>query len=290
MRHDFGRPAWPGVTAALAAIVLALLMVLYAAQTARADEEPEFQGQVVGGKAVPNGKYPFVVALLDTRNGRSAYQQQFCGGTLIGRSSVLTAAHCVEGLPARPLRVAVGRTKLNSQQGQLRRVSRISVHPRYDSRRNFGYDAAVLKLNKPVSGVKPIRLSGRKQDFLENPGRRATVAGWGNTTVQPPEGGNRVSYPDRMREVRVPLVADRRGKAVYGKDYLPRIMVATYAPGRGVCWGDSGGPLFSRAGGAHWQVGITSFGAGCGAKGYPQVYTEVNAFAIKSFINRAARQ
>lgn len=274
----------------LAASFLALLSILYGAQTARANEEPEFEGQVVGGKPVPSGKYPFMVALLDTRNGGTAYRQQFCGGTLIDRNSVLTAAHCVKGLPTSPLRVAVGRTKLNSSQGQLRRVTRVFVHPRYAPNRNMSHDAAVLKLNKAVGGIRPIRLAGGKQNFLEKPGRQATVAGWGNATRQPPDGGNRTSYPNRMREVNVPLVADRRGKSVYGSNYVSAVMVSTYAQGKGVCWGDSGGPLFSKAGGAYRQVGITSFGAGCGAKGYPQVYAEVNAYAVKSFISKAARK
>jgi secreted trypsin-like serine protease len=278
------------VLAVLAAALLALLVVLYVAQTARAAEEPEFEGQVVGGRAVPNGKYPFVAALLDTRNGGSAYRQQFCGGTLIDRNSVLTAAHCVDGVPARYLRVAVGRTVLNSRQGTLRRVSRVFVHPGYAPDRNMGYDAAVLKLNKAVKGTRPVRLAGGNQDFLEKPGRRATVAGWGNTTVQPPDGSNATDYPNRMREASVPLVSDRRANNVYKSEYQPRIMVATYAARKGVCWGDSGGPLLSRTGGAYRQSGIVSFGAGCGARGYPQVYTEVNAYANKRFISGAARR
>lgn len=109
---------------ALASSLALLLVSLVYAQDARAEEDPDpsVEGQVIGGSGVPNGKYPFVVAVLDRRAGGSAYQQQFCGGTLIDRNSILTAAHCVKGLQPQRLRVTVGRTALKSNQGAIRRV------------------------------------------------------------------------------------------------------------------------------------------------------------------------
>ena len=90
----------------------------------------------MGGLWVPNGKYPFLAALLDVRNGHTMFQQQICGGTLIDKNSVLTAAHCVYGRSAAPLRVTIGRTVLGSSQGEKRGVSRIFVHRRYDPNLN----------------------------------------------------------------------------------------------------------------------------------------------------------
>ena len=54
------------------------------------------------------------------------------------------------------------------------------------------------------------------------------------------------------------------------------------------CDGDSGGPMFATLAGKRYQVGITSFGRGCGARGYPGVYTEVSAGAIRTFVVHAA--
>jgi secreted trypsin-like serine protease len=112
---------------------------------------------------VPNGKYSFVAALLNTSYGRAPFYQQFCGGSLIDQDSVLTAAHCVtgrRGIPVlpRPLRITVGRTVLNSDQGQKSWVSRIFIHPRYNGD-TVTYDAAVLKLSSSVSGIAPIKLA-----------------------------------------------------------------------------------------------------------------------------------
>ena len=55
------------------------------------------------------------------------------------------------------------------------------------------------------------------------------------------------------------------------------------------CRGDSGGPMFVEdASGVRRQIGIISFGYGCGATSFPRVYIEVSAEPIFSFIERAA--
>ena len=239
----------------------------------------------MGGTAVPDGKYPFVVALLDKRYGSTAYQQQFCGASLVDKDSVLTAAHCVRGNVASNLRVTVGRTVLGSTQGQIRNVSRIKIHGSYRPQTNQAYDVAVLKLSSPVTSPRPIKLATASQNGLETPGRKATVAGWGNTVAQPVSGSNGGSYPSRMREARVPVVSDTSAKQTYGSRYVPTLMVAAGATGKDTCQGDSGGPMFAYvAGSGYNQIGITSCGAGCSAAGYPGVYTEVNNSSVRNFI------
>src|SRR5918998_3887143 len=47
---------------------------------------------IVGGTAVPNGKYPFMAYVKLYRNGKP---DASCGGSLIDQDSVLTAAHCL---------------------------------------------------------------------------------------------------------------------------------------------------------------------------------------------------
>ena len=237
---------------------------------------------------MPTGDYPFVASLGNVRYGTTAYGRHFCGASLIDSDSVLTAAHCAQGTPKRLLRVTVGRTVLSGSGGQTRRVSRIDIHPRFTGRASNGYDAAVLTLNNPVGGIPAIRLAGAPQDALEQPGRLATVAGWGNTIEQPPRGDNGSNYPDRMRAARVPIVSDARARDVYGRSYLKALMVAAGNEGKDTCSGDSGGPMFARQGDYRYQIGITSFGFGCAARGYPGVYTEVNARAIRTFIVNAA--
>ncbi len=278
----------------LTAMAVAALLACAAALAADAQDH---ETHIVGGTAVPNGKYQFMASLQERKKGQLPAKEHFCGGTLIDSDSVLTAAHCAvyikREIPARKLRIVVGLTVLNSDQGQargIRSLSAISVHPRYHGDGNFAYDAAVIKLEDPVR-YNPIKLATADQNRLEKPGRMARIAGWGNTIKQtPPFHLEPDNYPNRMREARVPLVSDAKATDVYGSSYASSLMVAAGREGKDSCQGDSGGPLWATTPQGRHQIGITSFGAGCGVKGYPGVYAEVNAPSIRSFITDAARR
>jgi secreted trypsin-like serine protease len=119
----------------LAGMGIALVL---ACAVALAADEPDYQARIVGGTAVSNAEYPFMASLQERKPGQPPAKGHFCGGTLVDRDSVLTAAHCAlyikREIPARKLRIVVGPTVLNSDQGQARNIaslSDISIHPRY---------------------------------------------------------------------------------------------------------------------------------------------------------------
>jgi secreted trypsin-like serine protease len=244
----------------------------------------DFEPKIVGGTPVADGKYPFMAYLEIVGADGKTYQ---CGGSLIDPDSVLTAAHCIVDVNARGVNLAVGRTVLSQNQGQIRFATTAKIHPRYNPKSSNAYDAAVLKLNRAVTGIKPIKPATASQDALETPGRLLTVAGWGTTS----EGGN---TSVRMREVSVPVVSDSTARQAYSRlpvpsaQYFPSLMVAAGAKGKDSCQGDSGGPLFN-PGPTSTQVGIVSVGLGCARAGFPGVYTEANNAAIRTFILNAAR-
>lgn len=280
------------------ALVFATLLALGAALPVFAAEEPAgedggvVQPQVVGGDPVRDGKYKFVTALRDVTRGNTVYQQQFCGGTLIDRNSVLTAAHCLESVTAPQLRVTVGITNLKKpRQGQSRSVETIIRHPRYTtSALTFRYDAAVLTLSRPVKNIASAKIPATDSNGLEEEGREATVAGWGNTEKQGSNYQQPDNFPARMQEAQVPIVSDATAQSVYGADdYEPALMLAAGREGKDTCQGDSGGPIFvKKTNGRVSQIGITSFGNGCGMRNFPGVYTEANSEDIRPFIYRAA--
>jgi secreted trypsin-like serine protease len=249
--------------------------------------------KIVGGRPVPDGKYRFQAALLAQSFGTNDYERQYCGGSLISPFDVLTAAHCVDfvgvpgGIPLSDLRVVVGRTVLSSTQGQKRRVAAISIHPRWDPA-TASHDAAVVHLAAPITGIRPIMLVTPGVDALERPGTLATVTGWGNTIAQPVgPGGGGVNFPDRMREAQVPIVSRPECRTAYASvgANIDASMLCAGRTNLDTCQGDSGGPLFFRAvGGGFIQAGITSWGFGCGATGFPGVYTRLSNRAVGNFI------
>ena len=296
---------------------LYLMIVLVAAmvgavfvfmQGGGAREDNRREPLIINGKGVPDGKYEFMVALLDKRQPGNAFQKQFCAGTLIDEDSVLTAAHCFfdaqgnqDPASLRDLKVTVGRTALNSNQGEVRSITQGFIHSGYKPKsRSFDYDAVVLQLGKPVSSVKPIKLSN--QNNLEQPGLQLRIAGWGSLTARPgcgPDNADPV-FPTRLQEARVPIVSDSEADQLYRticqfsglrNIYTPSLMVAAGGGPQDTCQADSGGPLFAKPSFSktYTQVGITSSGPGCGPGIYPTAYTEVNANSIASFIDRAAQ-
>jgi secreted trypsin-like serine protease len=250
--------------------------------------------KVIGGSPVSNGEFRYVAALLDKRSGGGPLGQHFCGGTLIDRDSVLTAAHCFTPNDVRNpgrFRVLLGRAQLNDgRRGVFRDVKRIFRHPGFNIPNR---DAAVLKLSRPVKGIPKLKLapvsSGNR---LERPGSLATVAGWGFTS-------NNQTSPSRMQQLRVPTVRDGYARSEWsqrGVNYVPKNMVASgFFAGKNSCQGDSGGPLIriDKQNGkkVHFQIGIVSFGpVPCAQQGVPAVYAEVNSKQIAPFIKSAARR
>ncbi|MFF1710300.1 S1 family peptidase [Streptomyces sp. NPDC058268] len=244
---------------------------------------------IIGGTEVPTDAYPFMAAVMDKGAG-SPLDRQFCGGSLVTADTVMTAAHCLvddAGKPTKPkkLQVAVGRTVLSaSGQGQIRNVAKggVVVHPRY-LKGQEAYDVAFIQLSKPVRGISPIALPTQGTDALIRPGQKATVAGWGNTDAKLP------NTPDRLREVKVPILSHAECGTSYA-EYDSKVNFCAGVETKDSCQGDSGGPIFRNVPGrrAPIQIGVVSYGDGCGAQGAPGVYTSVSSSKLWKTLDESA--
>lgn len=244
-------------TAAALAATAAAATALISAPAAVAAPQP-----IVGGTTTTASAYPFMMQITD------ASQSQFCGGTLVSATKVVTAAHCMVGETTSSVRVVGGRTYRNGTNGTVARVSRIWIHPDYTDATN-GDDVAVLTLSTsmPYTAASYVTSS---QTGVYAAGTTARIVGWGTTSA----GG---SSSNQLRTATVPTVSNSSCSSSYGSDYIASDMVcAGYTSGgTDTCQGDSGGPLL--IGGV--LAGITSWGEGCAEAGYPGVYTRLTTFS-----------
>ncbi|XP_035730813.1 proclotting enzyme-like [Vespa mandarinia] len=229
------------------------------------------QERIVGGQNADPGEWPWISALFNA--GR-----QFCGGSLIDDKHVLTAAHCVVNMNSwdvARLTVRLGdyNIKTNSEIRHVeRRVKRVVRHRGFNSRTLYN-DVAILTLSEPVEfteQIRPICLPSGSKLYV---GMTATVIGWGSLRESGPQ-------PAILQEVSIPVWSNSECKFKYGSAAPGGIVDSFLCAGRAAmdsCSGDSGGPLMVNDG--RWtQVGIVSWGIGCGKGQYPGVYTRVTHF------------
>jgi len=250
------------------------------------------QGRIINGEEVsPPGKYPWIVGIVGIRLDSSGETISFrCGGTLIGRQSVLSASHCyfVDGTISSIsgvfdlLRVRLGSHNIDEPTLEVD-VTDIIGNPNFIGA-TFENDVTVLRLKDAVDPAQfaPIMLSWDENDY--NVGNTARVMGWGST------GADGLS--STLQQADVPIVSRTTCTAPGSYPGPPQtfltvtnVMVcAGYIEGGiDACQGDSGGPLVTTAN-VPRQIGIVSWGEGCALPRKFGVYASVKD--LRAFIIR----
>ncbi|XP_066292261.1 chymotrypsinogen A-like isoform X1 [Branchiostoma lanceolatum] len=237
-------------------------------------------GRIVGGNDARPGSWPWQVSIRSWVSGKN----HFCGGTLVDKQWVVTAAHCVDN--GRKPYLTFGEFDRYHYDNTEKTIftEEIFIHPGYNNSL-LTNDVAVLKLTSPVTYtayVYPICLPDASMEA--EVGTVCTVTGWGSHR----EGG---TTANRLLQANIPIVDStdcsekyarltQQGKGVHA--IHPESMVCAGYPEGGVdsCQGDSGGPLVCKSStGAHWLQGVVSWGYGCARADAPGVYARVPSLA-----------
>lgn len=222
----------------------------------------DINGLIVGGVDAKEGEFPSIVSL------RSASKSHFCGGTLIKRNWVLTAAHCAVDSYTKSLVVGLVNQK-QADKGESFTPEQVVIHPKYnDGTSDFDY--ALIRLSGNAS-FRPTEIAREEVagDTI------STVAGWGYTR----ENGFRI--PDQLQKVDVPVVSKEACAVAYPDSITDRMICAGLkAGGKDSCQGDSGGPLFVlNSNNEAIIAGVVSWGNGCARPDAYGVYSKVSAVA-----------
>merc|ERR1712107_167468 len=249
--------------------------------------------RIVGGKEVnPKGKLPYQVFFQGCAGMRGC---SICGGTIVNKRFVLTAAHCYNSMFT-TMQVIVGEHNVcdgnpqgsPNEGGKLIKVKKMTLHPDYNSR-TIDNDIAVLELAEDLTFTKKIKPaclpSSETKDYS---GSASTVSGWGGTIGYGPND----QQPQQPRQctLKETIVKLLKGsdpmRSKYLKTSSSKIKLCAFAKDTDACQGDSGGPLTVPENGKYTLVGVVSYGSGC-ASSTPGVYVRVQGFLpwIKNLIS-----
>ncbi|XP_068216481.1 trypsin-1-like [Palaemon carinicauda] len=234
---------------------------------------PNRATRIVGGVATEVNEYPWQVAIANT--GTDDFQDFYCGGSIINRRWVLSAAHCEISTNDQ---VIVGAHEWGNNPSSYARVNIETVinHVSYNDA-TYDNDIALVKVTEDFNfnniGVGPVCLPdlGSAETYA---GKKATVSGWGTLGYQTGV------YPNELREAEIDVVSPLTCIADYGSGSITANMLCAGidAGGKDSCQGDSGGPLTVEDAGLFTQIGVVSFGRDCASADYYGVYARVTRF------------
>jgi secreted trypsin-like serine protease len=249
----------------------------------------KLDSRIIGGTIVKSDRYPYFSWLHIQVSSFGPSDSGFCGGSLIAPDVVMSAAHCIEY--AIKIDVWVNSTSRDYNGYEFYRNSiRTVTHPAYKPYNGVHqHDIGLIFLNSPVNGVELLRWN--RNESLPASRSTVTAIGFGATglpTIPPGTAPVSISsyLPEELMETSFKTITNAECMKRAGSWRVKTSDLCSYDEKKGVCFGDSGGPLLlpSSTSQGNVQIGIVSRSASssyepvCIKAGIPQVFTRVSYY------------
>ncbi|PZC84928.1 hypothetical protein B5X24_HaOG200503 [Helicoverpa armigera] len=237
----------------------------------KAEEEAQRNpSRIAGGSLAFLGQFPYQVGLLVELPNRVSLSS----AVLVSPTRVLTAAHNLDDGVAFVTRINVVLGSITIFSGGTRIVtSNFVLHENWTPSIILN-DVAMINLPSAVSSssiLAPIALPSGNQLNENFVGDTAIVSGFGFT----PSSG--VTANQQLSFVAVPVIPNAECAALWPTIIQPSNVCTSGAGNKGICSGDSGGPLIVVRNNRPLLIGISSFGGACGSTS-PSGFARVTSF------------
>uniref|UniRef100_A0A2A4JT69 Peptidase S1 domain-containing protein n=1 Tax=Heliothis virescens TaxID=7102 RepID=A0A2A4JT69_HELVI len=234
----------------------------------KAEEEAQRNpSRIIGGSVANLGQFPYQAALII----QTPTSMSVGSAVLVSPTRVLTAAHNLNDAVAFVTQLLVVLGSVNLFSGGTRVVSSDFVLHESYTLSPLRNDIAMINLPSAVASssvLAPIALPSGDQLNEDFAGDIAIASGFGKTS-------NVGSASEELRYVDLPVMDNDGCALIYGPFVQPSNVCTAGTSNKGICTGDSGGPLAVVRNNSPLLIGITSFGAQDCESGSPSGYARV---------------